>query len=335
MLLKLTGSRWNMTVLEETRPLRGQQLNLFDDQTNKALQIGAGHMGAVRPGAPNILVGTCAWADHADFYPARLKPTERLPYYAQYFPIVEIDSTFYHIQNERNFRAWAERTPDYFKFNVKAFKALTLHERQDPFQTVDAARSHPGKPTRAVIVPQADTFEYFGASLQPLREAGKLRAIHFQFPPWFTATAENREYLETVRAFFPGDLLAVEFRHRSWLDIPNRETTMQTLRTLRMSYVIVDEPQIGTGSVPPVIEITNPELALFRFHGRNLATWYKPAATTAERFDYVYSEQELAGWQPQIEAVARQVRETHVLLNNCAGNAAVINGQQLRGLLNV
>lgn len=320
-----------MTISSEI--VRGQQLSLFENDPE--LQRELGPQGAVQAGALNILVGTCAWADHVDFYPKSLKSTERLPYYAQYFPIVEIDSTFYHIQRESNFKAWAERTPDYFKFNVKAFKALTLHERTEPFDTATALKSRQGRPYRPIKMPQADLFEQFGASLQPLRESGKLRAILFQFPPWFIASGENREYLEKIREFYPRDLLAVEFRHRSWLDLANRAETLKTLHRLKMTYVIVDEPQIGTGSVPPVVEITNPALAIFRFHGRNITNWYKPNATSLERFDYKYSEQELTEWAQPIEEVARQVKETHVLLNNCAGNAAVINGKQLRQLLQV
>src|SRR5581483_9977718 len=141
-----------------------------------------GRMSIPPAEAPRIRVGTCNWADHEHFYPPGIKPTDRIAYYARHFPVVEIDSTFYTPMPARNFEGWAKRTPPGFVFNVKAFRSLTQHNRD-----LD------GKP----LEPEARDFERFSAMIEPLREAGKLGAVHFQFPPWFTAGPENFDYIDT------------------------------------------------------------------------------------------------------------------------------------------
>src|SRR4051812_8308764 len=155
-----------------------------------------------------ILVGTCNWSDHAGFYPTTVKAADRLAWYARFFPIVEVDSTFYYPPSERNAARWAAMTPDDFTFNVKAYRALTLHER-------DAQGNS--------VLPTGEIAAQFLAGLTPLREAGKLRAILFQFPPWFTASEAYRTHLHRLRNFFPDDCIAAEFRHRSWLLPEERE----------------------------------------------------------------------------------------------------------------
>ena len=272
-----------------------------------------------------ILIGACSWTDHTPFYPssydtARMR-SQRISYYAQYFHLVEVDSTFYALQPDRNFRLWAERTPEHFTFNVKAYGELTWHHRDEQ---------------KRAITPSAETFERFSAMIQPLREAGKLGAAHFQFPPWFTYGDENRSYLATLREFLPTDRLAVEFRHRSWLEADHRDATFGALRESGLSYVMVDEPQIGSGSVPPIVAVTDPRLAIVRFHGRNRKSWYiRDAASSADRFDYLYSKQELAEWTPRVDQIAEQAAEIHLLTNNNRSNYALVNAFELAELLQV
>src|SRR5438128_7090455 len=125
-----------------------------------------------------ILVGTCNWSDFKNFYPRGIKPNERLGYYARYFSLVEVDSTFYRLMPARNFELWAERTPDDFAFDVKAYRTLTRHgESHRPGERQN------GGGRRAE--PTDEDFRDFKESIEPLRQAGKLRALLFQFPPWF------------------------------------------------------------------------------------------------------------------------------------------------------
>ncbi|MCL5957719.1 MAG: DUF72 domain-containing protein [Chloroflexi bacterium] len=142
------------------------------------------------------------------------------------------------------------------------------------------------------------------------------------------------DYILTCKEFFPDDQLAVEFRHRSWLEEENRYKTLELLREAGLSYVIVDEPQVGSGSVPAVLAVTNPELAIVRFHGRNVRTWYKKGlVSSGERFKYLYPRSELAEWVPKVHELEKEAKEIHLLMNNNYGNYAVINARDMEELL--
>jgi len=260
-----------------------------------------------------IYIGTCSWADHANFYPQGLPTNQQITYYAQHFPIVEIDATFYRLIPKRSFQLWAERTPEDFIFDVKPFRQLSWHDRENP--------------------PDDEVTRAFSETLQPLRDAHKLGAVHFQFPPWFMYKDRNVDYLKYLRERFPDDRLSVEFRHRSWLEGDHVPALLSTLSENGLSLTVVDEPQIGTGSIPTVLEVTNPELVIVRFHGRNYQKWYAKAKTTAERFDYLYSEEELREWVPNVARLADKAQEIHLLFNNNAQDYAVRNARQLRMFL--
>jgi uncharacterized protein YecE (DUF72 family) len=260
-----------------------------------------------------IYVGTSSWADHSDFYPPGLPSNQEISYYAARFPIVEINSTYYRPMPARNFRLWAERTPPDFIFDVKPFKQLTWHDRATP-PTPEAAHA-------------------FSASLEPLREAGKVGALHFQFPPWFTYGPENLAYVRQLPEVYAPDRVAVEFRHRSWLEGEHVPELVRALGESAISLTVVDEPQVGSGSVPTLLAVSRPELVLVRLHGRNAKMWYARVKSTAERFDYFYSEEELREWVPRIGTLAEQAAEIHVFFNNNAQDYAVRNASQLRLML--
>ena len=269
-----------------------------------------------------ILVGTCNWADHKDFYPAELERSsrarERLRYYARYFKLVEVDTTFYGIPKPDVVQGWVERTSDDFVFNIKAYRSLTGHERDE--------NRTPRPPTR-------DEEREFLEALEPLRDSGKLRAIHYQFAPWITNTPAARELLLAARERHPDDIVAIEFRHRSWFERGAWPQTEELLRELDCVYVGVDEPQIGSASAPPLLAITSPRLCVARFHGRNRKTWYKRGETSADRFDYLYRPEELQEWVPAIRAASEQGVPVHVLLNNNRSNYAVVNAFDVAALL--
>lgn len=273
-----------------------------------------------------IRVGTASWTDHEPFYPpeydkAAMK-SQRIAYYARYFSLAEVDSTFYHLQPARNFELWSERTPDDFVFDVKAYGEMTWHHREDD-----------GTP----ITPSADTFAKFSEMVRPMREAGKLRAILFQFPPWFSYNEDRLEYFGTVRELLPDDTIAVEFRHRSWVEGERADRTRAALTDHQLAYCAVDEPQVGSGSVPPVVLLTNPRFSMVRFHGRNAKMWYgKGLASSRDRFDYLYSQEELEPWAERIERIAEQLGgdgEVHVVANNNARNYGIVNALDLQLLL--
>ena len=269
-----------------------------------------------------ILVGTCNWADHTDFYPAELErgrhQRDKLTFYARYFPIVEIDTSFYGIPRPEVVDGWVARTPPGFRFNIKAYRSLTRHEREG-----GVARP-----------PSDDEVRDFMAALVPLRESGRLAAVHYQFPPWFTNHPDAREVLLETRDRHPDDIVAIEFRHRSWFDAGAWPATEDLLRELDCVYVGVDAPQIGSGTAPPILEVTSPKLCIARFHGRNRRTWYRPGGpTSGDRFNYLYTPDELAEWVPAIRAVAERGIPVHVLLNNNRSNYAVVNAFDFGALL--
>lgn len=293
-----------------------------------------------------ILIGTCSWTDKTlvesgRFYPREVKtPEERLRFYAGEFPIVEIDSSYYALPSERNAALWVERTPDQFTFDVKAFRLFTLHPTPPDALPKDLREGLPPPSGQSKNFYQRDLsgevrdelWKRFADSLLPLDSAGKLGIVLFQFPPWFMPGGESRDYIEEAQARLPQYRLAVEFRNDRWLSERNRERTVRFLSDRRMPLVCVDEPQGFPTSVPPLAEATA-EIGVVRFHGRNAETWAKRGATVAERFDYLYSEDELAEWQPRIERLAEQTEELHLLMNNCYEDKAVRGARQLRALV--
>jgi uncharacterized protein YecE (DUF72 family) len=126
--------------------------------------------------------------------------------------------------------------------------------------------------------------------------------------------------------------LAVEFRHNSWVNEKNRQRTMDFLRQNDLPFVCVDEPQGFQSSVPPIVEATS-DIGLIRFHGRNREMWEKKGISVAERFNYLYSENELREWVPRIKELAAKTRQLHVLFNNCYADKAVVNARQIGFML--
>jgi uncharacterized protein YecE (DUF72 family) len=264
-----------------------------------------------------ILVGTCAFADHEHFYPAGLKPQERLAYYSRRFPVVEIDATYYAPLPARTFARWASLTPPSFRFGVKAYRALTLHDRGNPRLT----------DKRALL-------DAFLTSVAPLAQAGKLQYLLFQFPPWFVRGRDSEEYLYELSAAVRGYLLAVEFRHASWWQGEGFARTADLLRRLSLVHVAADEPQAGRGSVPFVPLVTHPELAILRLHGRNRATWaQKGLRSSGERFRYRYDQAELSDLLGHARRLAEHADTVDVLFNNNHADWAVRNAEETLALL--
>jgi uncharacterized protein YecE (DUF72 family) len=272
--------------------------------------------------AAPIIVGTANWLDHERFYPPHLGRSrgrqDRLSYYARWFSFVEVDTTFYGIPKPSTVEAWVARTPAHFRFNVKAYRSLTRHEREQ----------------RVPRSPTPEEERDFLAALAPLRSAGRLDAVHYQFPPWFTDTPRNREVLLEARERHLDDVLAIEFRHRSWYAPDAWPRTEEFLRELDAVYVMVDGPQIGSANAPPVLSVTSPRLAICRFHGRNARTWYiRNARSSADRFDYLYRPSELERWVPAIHAAADAGVPVRVVMNNNRSNYAVVNAFDMAALL--
>jgi uncharacterized protein YecE (DUF72 family) len=224
---------------------------------------------------------------------------------------------------------------------VKAYSLLTNHPTKVESLYKDVQDSLPEELSkkrnvyRDKLPPDLvdEVWQRFRDALMPLHSSGKLGSVLFQFPQWFVISRRAKEYLVECRDRLSDFLVAVEFRHRSWMEERNREESLSFLEEHRMPFVCVDMPQGLDSSIPPVGAATSKELAVIRFHGRDPEVFEKKATTAAERFRYEYSERELGEWVPRVEALASQARETHVVMNNCYQNYAVKNARQLADML--
>jgi uncharacterized protein YecE (DUF72 family) len=295
-----------------------------------------------------IYLGTCSWTDptlveSGTFYPdGEMTPSARLGFYAGQFPIVEVDATYYAPPSERTSGLWAERTPDGFTFDVKAFRLLTQHPTPPSALWKDLRSQLPGRlagknTLYARDLPRPLLEEAFGrfvSALLPLHSAGKLGVILFQLPPYVYPSPGARGYLSWACAALAEYQVAVEFRQQRWMDEAHRDATLSFLEEHGMSYVCVDEPQGFRSSVPPVAAVTAP-IAEVRFHGRNAGTWEASGISAAERFKHDYTEPELAEWVPRIRSLASQATRVHVLMNNCYADYGVRSARLLAGLLDI
>jgi len=293
--------------------------------------------------APQYLVGTASWTDPTlvksdTFYPPSLRTAEeRLRFYAGQFNAVEVDASYYTLLSEKNAQLWAERTPPAFIFDVKAFALLTQHAAEvarlplnlkTMLTKQERSQRRLERPSKEVL---ETAFQMFHSSLTPLRVAGKLGMLLFQFPPYFTCRPSNLAYLESLRARLPGDSIAIEFRHPSWVaEGRQRRESLDFLRGNGLCYVSVDEPQLP-GTLPSFLETTASE-AYIRFHGRNREAWHARGLTVAERYQYLYSERELAEWAERIRGLGG-ISRAHVIFNNCYRNFGVMNATTMRAML--
>jgi uncharacterized protein YecE (DUF72 family) len=295
----------------------------------------------------SLLVGVTAWTEptlvkSGLFYPDDVKSAEeRLRYYAANFPITEVDSTYYAPPARNVAQAWADRSPDGFVFDVKAYRLLTEHPTPPGSLWRDIRDDLPAElakkrnlyPKDLPVEVRDEAMRRFLDALSPLREAGKLGVILFQFPQWFVPSRHAFDRMVQLAEAAAPDRLAVEFRQHLWLDDRHAEQTLNFLTEHDLAYVCVDEPQGFTTSVPPVVAATVDDVAVVRFHGRNADTWEKKGISAAERFAYDYPDTELREWAPRLESLHEQAETVHALMNNCFADYGVRNAAQLASLL--
>jgi uncharacterized protein YecE (DUF72 family) len=296
-----------------------------------------------------IRIGTCSWADESlskYFYPPQVKGAEeRLHYYTDRFDTVEANSTYYRLPELQMVEKWAERTPNGFVMHVKAFGVMTRHPVKVDQLPTDLREAAPlderGRVDRPPREFRGEIFRRFHEALEPLRETGKLGGILMQFPPYVVPRPAAFDYLEWAQEQLGGDEMLVEFRHWSWLDDEHCEETLAFLESHAMTYVIVDAPRTGGRNVLPTLVATTSPTAYIRYHGRNAATWNKRVRSAAERFDYLYSEEELREWVEPLQELAGKSETVYAMFNNNGRSSvggetiaqAPVNAQMLKGLL--
>ena len=315
--------------------------------TRRAKKVADAAVQPLEIGQATVRIGTASWTDPTMvapgvFYPDDADtPEERLRYYATRFPVVEVDATYYALPTRRQGELWLERTPPDFRFDIKGhalmtgqpseLKRLPKAIREElPMELLDKKRVY-GKDLPAEIVDAI--WEQFRDALMPLYSAGKLGAVFLQFPRWFFPSNESRDLIAEAKQRLGDFDLAVEFRHNSWLNVKNVDRTIAFLEKYGIALVMVDEPQGMRSSVPPMVAVTSPSLAVVRFHGRRTETWEQSGIPVVERFRYLYDQKELGEWVPKVQEAASGTKEMHLLMNNCYANYGTTNAREIAALL--
>jgi uncharacterized protein YecE (DUF72 family) len=257
-----------------------------------------------------IRIGTAGWQyrDWAGIVYPKPKPRgfDELSYLANFFKVVEINSSFYGPPRATASRSWVERVapfPD-FRFTAKLWQGFT-HERNAT--TTDE--------------------KLFKEGIEPLAASGRLGALLLQFPWSFQNDADNRNHLWQLRERFAEYPLVLEVRHSSWIE----PSVLEMLAELGVGLCNIDQPQFRR-SVKPAAHSTSP-IGYVRLHGRNYQHWFSAKADVRQRYDYLYSLDELEPWAERIKNVASQTEETYAVANNHYLGKAVVNAFELAALL--
>ena len=185
---------------------------------------------------------------------------------------------------------------------------------------------HDGEPTD-------DAFRAFRASLEPLELSGKLRGVLLQYHPRVKKTPDAMAELERVPERLAPLVPLIEFRHRSWMEEDEREDTLAFLERSGLAYVSVDSPRTRASNVMPRVAAATHAVAYVRFHGRNTQTWNIRGGTSADRFDWLYSPEELEEWVGPVQRLAEEADEVYALFNNNRDDFAPRSAATFRGLL--
>jgi len=256
-----------------------------------------------------IRVGPAGWS-YRDWvgpvYPPG-RTVDELRTIAHAFETIELNSSFYRTPGERLVESWARRVEDLprFLFTIKVLQRFTHGlggSREEALGFIRAFR--------------------------PLADSGRLGAFLLQFPWSFADSPENRRHIERLGLWFEGTPAALEVRHGSW----NGAAALERIAAAGFAFCNIDQPVIGV-SLPPTEHVTTPALGYIRLHGRNRANWFRRDAGRDERYDYLYTEEELSEWRLRAERMAGSVERLFIVTNNHFRGQALVNALQLRSLL--
>jgi uncharacterized protein YecE (DUF72 family) len=292
----------------------------------------------------NIVVGTSGYSFEdwvGNFYPAHIRKGDMLKEYCKHFTVVEVNSTYYRIPHAAVLARMEEKTPVGFEFVIKANQEMTHKTSRD-----------------------GALYASFKDALKPVIDAGKFGGVIAQFPWGFKPTPEAREHLEFLREKFDevGEKgsevgrcpLFVEFRNADWIN----EDLFESLKARAIGYCSVDEPRLK-GLVPPIARVTA-DIGYVRLHGRNAKNWWGGSGSrggsgagsgdrdglkstdrgsrggsggSGDRYDYLYSEDELKEWVAKIRSMSQLATKTYVFFNNCHAGQAARNANLMKELL--
>ncbi len=297
-----------MTFFERHGHTEGEQKANMHDPAKLASPPAADHR-APATAAHAIRIGPAGWSylDWAGIAYPRIRPRgfHEIEYLARFFDAIEINTSFYQPIRAEMARSWVAqaRAHPRFQFTAKLWRRFT-HER-------DAGR---------------DEERAAKQGLNALAEAGKLGALLMQFPWSFKWTKENREYLGSLVMQFLEYPLVLEVRHSSW----NCPEAFDLLGKLGVGFCNIDQPIIGR-SLAPTAEVVGP-VGYVRLHGRNYNQWFEHSEPH-ERYNYLYSMDELEPWATRAERVAERAQSTFVITNNHFEAKGVANALEIKSLI--
>lgn len=266
------------------------------------------------PGTGRVWVGTANWSDHTGFYPRGTKAAERLAYYASRLRVVEVNASFYRRIEPSVYAQWDQQTPEAFRFLVKAHRAVA------------------NRPRDSRLAAEYIKNQYDG--VQPLREAGKFGGFMVQLGANVRPRPETYEHLAALRDGLGDDPVAIEFRHASWLEGERGAETVERLRGLGLAMVIPDEPRAAAAGLPePVRELTAPNVAYYRFMGRDDAGEVSARERRALRASHEYTDAEVAELSELVMARHGPETASYVIFYNKKGPNRVEAAMRMAGEL--
>jgi uncharacterized protein YecE (DUF72 family) len=293
---------------------------------------------------PNVRIGTAGWnypsgrgTWNGVFYPKRRpKGFDELAFYGEHFDTVEVNNTFYQQPRAEVCRGWAERTPRGFEFSVKLYQKFTHPEMFKKTLTrklpaIEAASGPKGARAaddmlNALVKPNQADLDDFRRGIEPLIKASKLGALLAQFPASFKDSPAARDYVANLLRSFSGYRIAVELRHRSWSDAIG--DTLSMLNAFGAAWVQIDEPKfrfsIRQNYLPNVHGFY-----YMRLHGRNVDKWWRHERSE-ERYDYLYSADELKEFAHTADAARRLVKKLYLYTNNHFSAKSVANAAMIK-----
>jgi len=260
----------------------------------------------------DYFIGTAGWS-YKDWegivYPQKKSPGfHALIFLAHYINIIEINSTFYRPPVIQISLSWIKKVENYpdFLFAVKLHQIFT-HKRKGFTQK------------------DVDNFKF---GIEPLRAKERLASILIQFPWSFASTISNNDYLVKLFKSFSDFPLTVEVRHSSW----DSSDFHKLLSEYNVSFCNIDQP-IFRNSIKPSSISTNPEFSYVRLHGRNYRNWFKQDAGRDERYNYLYTKEELQDWIDRIKDLGNQSSKVYVITNNHYQGQALANALQIKNMI--
>lgn len=269
-----------------------------------------------------IYIGPAGWS-YKDWegkvYPPQLKKEKHpVEYLAQFFDVIEINTSFYgHIRPEWG-KLWCRKAAavnPHFLFTAKLNKAFT----HSPIAVLESTSA-------ATIRAESEDERLAKEGLDSIASENMLGAVLAQFPISFKNANDNRDYLEVLLQKFNQYPMVVEVRHDSW----NNEGILRYFAEKGVAFCNIDQPKLGK-SITRTEHVTS-NIGYVRLHGRNYDQWFEHERSE-DRYNYLYTEQQLAGWKGKVENIAKKAGVTFVVANNHFQGKAAANALQLKHMI--